>query len=141
MLSHLILRWNDEKCQTLNTLQLNVVHLNTRNISNSNSLYIIHDSFKKKWWQDMLNFTTRDRLIGYFRMARICYSKRFEDVYKTLINIAEAYFLPLNKASNIITLKVKVLSPNSWHQHVAIAYVHNFHKSEASYPCSYQKKS
>ena len=61
----------------------------------------------------MLNFTTRDRLIGYFRMARICYSKRFEDVYKTLINIAEAYFLPLNKASNITTLKVKVLSPNS----------------------------
>ena len=51
-------------------LQLNVVHLNTRNISNSNSLYIIHDNFKKKRWQDMLNFTTRDRLFGYFHMVR-----------------------------------------------------------------------
>ena len=52
-------------------------------------------------------------------MARLCYSQRFEDVYKSLINVAEAYFLPFNRAPNIIALKAKVLSPNSRYKHVA----------------------
>ena len=30
-----------------------------------NNLYIIHDNFEKKWWQDVLNFTTRDRLLDW----------------------------------------------------------------------------
>ena len=83
----------DEKCQTLTMLQLNVVHLGTRKILIFNNLYIIHDSFEKKWWQDVLNFNvTRDQLIDWhLRMTRLCYSQRLEDVYKTLINVAEAY--------------------------------------------------
>ena len=55
-------------------------------------------------------------------MTMLCYSQRFEDVYKTLINVAEVYFLPSNRALSIITLKAKVLSRNSWYKHVA--YVH-----------------
>ena len=47
----------------------------------------------------MLNFTARDR-------------QRFEDVYKALTTVAEAYFLSSNRASNITTLKTKVLSAN-----------------------------
>ena len=47
-------------------LQLYVVHLDTRKILIFNSLYIIHDNFEKKWWHDVLNFTTRD-ILGYFR--------------------------------------------------------------------------
>ena len=30
-----------------------------------NNLYIIHDNFDNKLWQDILNFTTRDRLIDW----------------------------------------------------------------------------
>ena len=30
------------------------------------------------------------RLTGFFRMTRVCYSQRSEDVCKTLINVAEA---------------------------------------------------
>ena len=81
-------------------MQLNVVHAHTRKILICNNFYIIRDNFEKKWWQDVLNFTTRDSLTGYFRMTRLCYSQRFEDVYKTLINDAEAYFLPSNRASS-----------------------------------------
>ena len=56
-----------------------------------------------------------DWLTGYFCTTRQCYSQRFEDVYKTsTINVAEAYFLPSNWVFNIITLKIKLLSPNSW---------------------------
>ena len=40
---------NDKNCQTLTTLQLNVVHLDTKKIFIVNDLYIIHDNFKKKW--------------------------------------------------------------------------------------------
>ena len=36
----------------------------------------------------------------------------FDDVYKTLINVAEVYFLSLYRASNTKTLKVKVLFPS-----------------------------
>ena len=43
-------------------LQLNVVHLDTRKTLIFNNLYIIHDNFEKKWWQDVSNFTTRNRL-------------------------------------------------------------------------------
>ena len=51
---------------------------------------------------------------------------------QTLINVAEAYFLPLNRASNIITLKVTTKP----------MFLKNvIHKSEASYLCSYQKRS
>ena len=52
-------------------------------------------------------------------MTRLCYSQRYDDVYKTLKNDAEAYFLPSNTTSSIITLKTKVLSKNSWYKHVA----------------------
>ena len=38
-------------------------------------------------------------LIGYFRMTRLCHSESFEDVYETLINVAEAYLLPSNRVS------------------------------------------
>ena len=41
-------------------LQLNVVHIDTSKILIFNNLYIIHDNSEKKWWQDVLNFTTRD---------------------------------------------------------------------------------
>ena len=49
ILSGLILHINDEKWQSLTMLQLNVVHLNIRNISMFNNLYIIHDNFEKKY--------------------------------------------------------------------------------------------
>ena len=41
-------------------LQLSVVHLDTRKILIFN-LYIIHDSFEKILWQDVLNFTTYNK--------------------------------------------------------------------------------
>ena len=56
-----------------------------------------------------------DWLTGYFHTNRVCYSKRFEEVHNTLITIEQAHVLP----SNIIILKAKVLSPNSWYKHVA----------------------
>ena len=43
-------------------LQLNVVHLDTGKVLIFNNLYIIHNTFEKKLWQNVLNFTTRDRL-------------------------------------------------------------------------------
>ena len=52
-------------------------------------------------------------------MARLCYSQRFEDVCKTLINVAEIYFLSSNRASNIRALKAKISSPNSRYEHSA----------------------
>ena len=61
-----------------------------------------------------------DWLTGYFRLTRLCYSQRFEDVYNTLINDAETYFLPSNRASNIITLKAKVSPNNFRHKHNVI---------------------
>ena len=60
-----LIQLNDEKCQTLTMLQLNVVHLDTRKISIFNNLYIIQHNFEKKWWQDVLNFTIRDRLMDW----------------------------------------------------------------------------
>ena len=46
--------------------QLSVVHLDAGKILIFNNLYIIQDSFEKKWWQDVLNFiTTRDRLTDW----------------------------------------------------------------------------
>ena len=74
-------------------------------------------------------------LTGYFCMTRICYSQRFEDD-KTLINVSEAYFWPWNSASNIITLKVRVLSPNSWYKHELI-FLRIINNSEPSYQCCY----
>ena len=53
-------------------------------------------------------------LANYIRMIRLYYSQKFEDDYKTLI-------VSSNRALNIITLKAKVLSPNSWYTHVAYA--------------------
>ena len=90
---------NDEKCQTLN---LNVVQLDTGKIFIFNNLYIIHNNFEKKWPQDVLNFTTRDQLIDrlHFRVTRLCYSQRLDDGYTTLINVAEAYFLTSKRVSN-----------------------------------------
>ena len=66
------------------------------------------------------NFTTRDSLIDWlfpYDESRLCYSYRNLRMFanKTLVNDAEAYFLPLNGAPNIITLKAKGLSQNSWY--------------------------
>ena len=45
-------------------LQLNVVHLDTRKILFfNNNLYSTHNNFDKQWWQDVLDFTARDRLL------------------------------------------------------------------------------
>ena len=44
-------------------LQSNVIHLDTRKILIFNNSYILRDNVEKKWWQDLLSFTTRDRLI------------------------------------------------------------------------------
>ena len=41
-------------------MELNVVHVDTRKILICHKFYIIHDNFEGKWWQDVLNFTTRD---------------------------------------------------------------------------------
>ena len=101
-------------------VQLNVVHLDTRNILTFNNLYIIHNNFEKKYTGKMcwILLQETDSLTGYFRITRLCHCQKFEGVYKTLTNVAEAYFLPLNGASNIATLKAKVLPPNSWYRHV-----------------------
>ena len=32
---------------------------------NFNNLYNIHNNFQQKWWQDVLNFTTRDQLMDW----------------------------------------------------------------------------
>ena len=99
-----------------------------------------------------------DWLTGYFCTTRQCYSQRFEDVYKTsTINVAEAYFLPSNWVFNIITLKIKLLSPNSWFnpnlrgflgvrfkvwmREGAKSSFKIIHKSGASYLCCYCKRS
>ena len=63
IIQDLILHLNDEKCQTLTMLQSNVIHLDTRKILIFNNSYILRDNVEKKWWQDLLSFTTRDRLI------------------------------------------------------------------------------
>ena len=90
-------------------LQLNVVQLNTRKMLIVNNQYIMHDNFEKKYTGKMywvllqeINWST-----GYFLISRLCYYQRFEDIYNTLTNVAEAYNLSSNKASNIITLKKK----------------------------------
>ena len=106
------------------------------------NLYIIHDNFKKndsKMFRILLWET--DWLTSYFRMTRLCYPHSFENVYKTLINIAETCFLPAKRASNIITLTAKVLSPNFWYKKVPtkFMFLKIIHKSEASYQCCYQK--
>ena len=47
-------------------LKSSVVHLDTRNVLIFKNLYIIHDNFEKKtYWQNVLNFTTRERVIGW----------------------------------------------------------------------------
>ena len=46
-------------------LKLIVVHLDTRKILILNNLYIIHYNYEKKWWQDVLNFTTRYQMIDW----------------------------------------------------------------------------
>ena len=45
----LILHLNNGKYQTFTILQLNVVHLDTKDIIIFNNLYIIRDNFEKKW--------------------------------------------------------------------------------------------
>ena len=50
----------------------------------------MHDNFDKK------------------RITSLYYCQRFENVYKTLTNVTEAYFLSSNRASNITTFKVIV---------------------------------
>ena len=95
-------------------LQLNVVQLDTRKILIFNNLYIIRDNFEKKWWQDVLNFTTRDRLMDWLFLYDLAVILRDLRIFtKSSINVAEAYFLASNRASNVITLKAKVLPPNS----------------------------
>lgn len=104
---------NDEKGHTVTILQLNMVHLDARKIFKGFSFLIIYTSyndFEKKCWEDVLIVITKSPLTGYFRATMLWYSQRFEDVYETLINIENAYFLAsLNKVSNIIALETKVL--------------------------------
>ena len=48
-------------------------------------------------------------------LGSVCYAERCIMQlwsYKTFINVAVAYFLISNKASNVTTLKAKVFSPN-----------------------------
>ena len=102
---------NDEKGHTVTILQLNMVHLDTRKIFKGFSFLIIyssHDDFEKKCWEDVLIVITKRPLTGYFRATRLWYSQRFEDVYKTLINVENDYFLA-SMVSNIIALETKVL--------------------------------
>ena len=82
----------------------------------------MHDNFEKKYSGKMCWILHQQNkwLTGYFRISRLCYCQRFETVYKTSTNIAEAYYFSSNRASHITTLKVKVLSPNSWYKHVSI---------------------
>ena len=49
ILQDLISHLNDGKWQTLTMMQLNGVHVDTRNILFCNNFHIIHDSFEKKW--------------------------------------------------------------------------------------------
>ena len=74
-------------------LQLNVVHLNTRNILMFNNLYIIHDNFEKKYSGKMCSVLLQETgwLTAYFRITRLCSCQRFEDVYKNSTNVAEPY--------------------------------------------------
>ena len=44
-------------------MQLNVVHVDTRKILFCNNFQIILDNFEKKWWQNVLNFTTTETVI------------------------------------------------------------------------------
>ena len=44
--------------------------------------------------------------------------ERCIEFYNTFISVTEAYFLPSNKASNIIKLKAKVFSLNSWYTRI-----------------------
>ena len=102
---------NDEKGHTVTILQLNMVHLDTRKIFKGFSFLIIYtsyDDFEKKCWEDVLIVITKRPLTGYFRATRLWYSQRFEDVYKTLINVENDYFLA-SMVSNIIALETKVL--------------------------------
>ena len=65
-------------------------------------------------------FTTTNRLIEWlFYTTRLYYSQGFGKVHKTYNKYADAYLLPSNKVSNIITLKAKMFSPNSWYKHIA----------------------
>ena len=97
----------------LNFVEVKCGHLDTRKILIFNNLYITHDNFEKKWWQGVLNFTTRDRLMNWLFSYGLAVILRGLRIFtKALINVAEAYFLTSNRASNIITLKAKVLSPN-----------------------------
>ena len=109
-----------------------MVHLDRRKILVSNHLYTIQDNLENMVARCAEFYTRADWFNGYFYMTRLCYSQRLEDVYKTLINVAEAYFLLSNRASNIITLKVTT----------KLMFLKNIiHKSEASYLCCYQKRS
>ena len=102
---------NDKKGHTVTVLQLNMVHLDTRKIFKGFSFLIIYtsyDDFEKKCWEDVLIVITKRPLTGYFRATRLWYSQRFEDVYKTLINVENDYFLA-SMVSNIIALETKVL--------------------------------
>ena len=102
---------NDEKGHTVIILQLNMIHLDTRKIFKGFSFLIIYtsyDDFEKKCWEDVFIVVTKRPLTGYFRATRLWYSQRFEDVYKTLINVENDYFLA-SMVSNIIALETKVL--------------------------------
>ena len=102
--------------------QLSVVHLDAGKNLIFNNLYIIHDSFENKWWQDVLNFiTTRDRLIDWLfsydqdmLFSEVCECQR--DFNKCCRNLLFNIYIQL------IFLKI-------------------IHKSEASYLCCYQRRS
>ena len=86
----------------------------------NNTLYIIHNNCQNKWWQDVLNLLQQtDWLNDYFTQLDYIILRGLGKFTKLIINVADAYLLPSNKVSNIITLKAKIFSPNSWYKHIA----------------------
>ena len=109
--------------------QLSVVHLDAGKILIFNNLYIINDSFEKKWWQDVLNFiTTRDRLIDWLfsydqamLFSEVCQCQRdFNKCCRNLLFTIEQGF-EYNK------IESKIISPYSLYEHayiyIYIAYI------------------
>ena len=95
-------------------LKLNVVHLDRRKII-FNNLYIIHDNFEKKIVARCVEYyfkRSTDWLAIFVRLGNVIL--RGLRMFTRLQQYAEAYFLPSNWVFNIITLKIKLLSPNSW---------------------------
>ena len=89
-------------------LQLNVVHLDTRNILISSNLYIIHDKFEKEYNGQMcwILLQETDWLTGYFYITSLCYClQEFNNCCRGLPFVIEYN-------------NIEVLSTNSWYKHL-----------------------